>query len=353
MVLGLSTGLRQAGHDCRLFVVLDPGQAGRHPAEAAFRRAGVPVTTVEMPARSYRAERQALAKVCGDFQPDIVHTHGGRPDVVDAWVARRQGIPWVSTVHGFTGGGGIKGRFYEWLQVRSLRRGDAVIAVSTPIVEALRRKGVPQGHVHRVPNAWCPPPGAERVDRVAARDALGVPRGGVRLGWIGRVSPEKGPDVMVRALATLKRPHVQLSVVGDGAALPSSRTLAAELGVAGQITWHGLLPDAGRLVTAFDVVVMSSRTEGTPIILFEAVAGRVPLVTTAVGGVPDVVSDREAVLVPSDDPVALAQGIARALDDRAGALSRATAASERIAFKFGMGPWIERHVQLYQQLRGA
>jgi len=350
VVLGLTTGLRRAGHDARAFVVLDAGQAGHHPVEAALRDAGVPLTVVETSAHGYGVERRALSDACARFSPDVVHTHGGRPDVVDGGVARRLKIPWVSTVHGFTGGGGLKGRFYEWLQMRSYRRADGVIGVSEAIRDRLRRRGVAAGRIHHVPNAWASA-GEAPLARIAARDALGVPRGGVRIGWVGRVSREKGPDVMVEALARLARPQVQLSLVGDGPLVEFVRARAVALGVDGAVTFHGLVPDAQRVLPAFDVLVLSSRTEGTPIILFEAVAASVPIVATAVGGVPAVVTDREAVLVPSDDPAALAQGIARALDDRAGALARATAATERVAFKFAAGPWIDRHVELYRTLK--
>jgi glycosyltransferase involved in cell wall biosynthesis len=140
-------------------------------------------------------------------------------------------------------------------------------------------------------------------------------------------------------------------MIGDGPALKQVQAHARDAGLETQVTWHGLVPDAGRLLAAFDAVVLSSRTEGTPIILFESIAARVPVVTTAVGGIPAVVSEREAVLVPPQDPLGLAQGIARALDDRAGALARTTAASERVAFKFAVGPWIDRHLALYRSLR--
>ncbi|HEX4633133.1 MAG TPA: glycosyltransferase family 4 protein [Gemmatimonadales bacterium] len=349
VVLGLTTGLKVAGHEPRVAAILDPG-VDNHPLVRALETAGVPVHPIHVAGRQYGMERARIEEIGRMHGVDVVHTHGYHPDVIDGPVARRLQVPVASTVHGFTGGG-LRNRLYEWLQIRAYRRFDAVIAVSTPIVDRLTKGGVPVSRVHHLPNAWVEMPGVPPLDRAAAREALGVPRGGVRLGWVGRMSPEKGPDVVIDALARLKRPHVHLSMIGDGPALKQVQAQAKTLGVDSQVTWHGLVADAGRLLAACDAVVLSSRTEGTPIILFEAIAARVPVVTTAVGGIPAVVSEREAVLVPAEDPSALAHGIARALDDRAGALARSTAASERVAFKFAARPWVERHVALYQSLR--
>src|SRR6185437_440254 len=351
VVLGLTSGLKQAGHEPRVAAILDPGVTD-HPLVRALETAGVPVHPVHVAGRQYGMERSRIEEIGKVHGVEVMHTHGYHPDVIDGPVARRLGIPVVSTVHGFTGGG-WRNRLYEWMQIRAYRRFGGVVAVSLPIVDRLTKGGVPAARIHHLPNAWVEMPDARPADRTTARETLGVSRGGARIGWVGRMSLEKGPDVMIDALARLKRSHVHLSMIGDGPALKQAQARAKELGVEGQVTWHGLVPDAGRLLAAFDVVVLSSRTEGTPIILFEAVAARVPVVTTAVGGIPAVVTDREAVLVPSEDPAALAQGIARALDDKAGALARATAASERVAFKFAVGPWIERHVQLYSSLGGG
>lgn len=351
VVLGLTTGLKRAGHEPRVAAILDPGVSD-HPLVRALEAATVPVHPIHVAGRAYGVERARVEEIGRIHGVEVVHTHGYHPDVVDGVVARRLHVPVVSTQHGFTGGG-WRNRLYEFLQVRAYRRFDGVIAVSGPIVHRLTKGGVPAARVHHVPNAWCEIPGARPLSRVEARDALQVPRGGPRIGWVGRLSPEKGPDLMIEALARLKRPHVHLSVIGDGPMLHRTQGSATTLGVASQVTWHGLVPDAGRLLQAFDVMVLSSRTEGTPIILFEAIAAAVPVVTTTVGGIPDVVTDREAVLVPAEDPAALALGIARALDDRAGALARATAATERVQFKFAVGPWVERHVALYRKLTGT
>src|SRR5690606_15843008 len=81
---------------------------------------------------------------------------------------------------------------------------------------------------------------------------------------------------------------------------------ARQDGSGGRVHWHGVVTGAGRYLRAYDVLVISSWTEGTPIVLLEAMAAGVPVVTTAVGGIPDVVSDAEAVLVPPGDVQAMA-----------------------------------------------
>jgi len=164
------------------------------------------------------------------------------------------------------------------------------------------------------------------------------------------VSREKGLDVLVDALPSLTDLPVQLTVIGDG---PERRALEARAyqGASGaRITWAGVIPDAARLLSAFDVIVISSRTEGTPMILLESMALAVPIVSTAVGGIPDVVSSAEAILVPSNDPVALAAAIRSVHDQPEKAEQRARRAAARLTTDFSTEAWLARYEQLYGSL---
>jgi glycosyltransferase involved in cell wall biosynthesis len=116
--------------------------------------------------------------------------------------------------------------------------------------------------------------------------------------------------------------------------------------VQARITWHGTVASAGRLMQAFDCFVLSSRTEGTPIVLLEAMAARVPVVATRVGGVPDVVTENEALLVPREDPEAIGHAIRRIITDPASAAQRAEAALHRLA-DFQPEPWLEKYESVY------
>jgi glycosyltransferase involved in cell wall biosynthesis len=344
------TGAQCAAGHLVSAAVIHERRGDDHPLTQSLRARGVDVIPVPVGARGYLTERAAVKSIARRIGPEIVHTHGYRPDVVDAPVARRLDLATVTTVHGFTGGD-WKNRLYECLQRRAFRRFDAVVAVSEPLGGALARSGVPKRSLHVIPNAWDDT--VTFLDREAARALLGVPSQEVRIGWAGRLSEEKGPDLMLEALALLGD-GVTLSMLGDGGrpgVREELRARAEKLGVAKQVTWHGLVPDAARLFRAFDVFALSSRTEGTPIVLFEAMAAGIPVVASAVGGVPNVVSSTEALLVSPNDPQALAAALRRACEDQRGGAQRAAAARARLQRDFALEPWLDRYMKVYRAVR--
>ena len=346
VVQGLASGLLGLGHEVHVAaVVTRPGAA--QPFLAPLADSGVHTHSLVVPARAYLRERAAIAQLCRQLRPGIVHTHGYRPDVVDAGVARRLGIPVATTLHGYTAGG-WRNWCYEWLQYRAFRRFDAVVAVSRPLAQRLERAGVPRSRLHVVPNAWAAlmPP----LDRATARHALGLPPNAFVVGWVGRLSREKGPDLLLEALFHLRDLPLVVAVVGNGVRRVSLQARASELRLDGRVRWHDAVADAGRLFAAFDVFVLSSRTEGTPMVLFEAMAAGIPIVATSVGGVPDVVSPAEATLVPASDPLALGAAVRTVFGDGAAAQARACRAGERLQREFGVGPWLARYEAIYQRV---
>ncbi len=343
VVLTLTRGQLAAGHRVMVAAFVQPGRID-HPFVAALQAAGIPARAFPTPTRAYRAERRTVRELVREFRPDVVHSHGYRPDVVDSGVARGLGIATVSTAHGFAGTR-ARGKLYEWIQRRWFRRFGAVVVVSAALRRQLLASGVADRRLHLIQNAWQPT--ARAHTRSEARALLGLDPEPCAVGWVGRLSGEKGPEVMVEGLAACGRRDVTLSFIGRGPMESELRTLAAERGVADRIRWHGFVPEAARCLTAFDAVLLTSWTEGTPIVLLEAMGAGIPVIATAVGGVPDVVSDREAVLVQAGDAAAVARGIESVLEDRAGALRRAEAARERLAEDFAVAPWVNRYRDVY------
>jgi glycosyltransferase involved in cell wall biosynthesis len=347
VVRALATGQRARGRDVAVALVLEPDVAADHPLSTALEAAGVPVDRLLVPPRAYLGERRAVARAIRRRRPAIVHCHGYRADVLARGPARAAGAHTVTTVHGFTGGG-WKNRLYERLQRRAFRRFDAVVAVSRPLVTLLAARGVPAMRIHLIPNAWRA--SSATMSRAEAREVLGLPTDRPVVGWVGRLSAEKGPDVFVEALARTVDRRTIGCLVGDGRERADVERLGDSLGLGDRLRLPGLIADAARLYAAFDLFVLSSRTEGTPISLFEAMAARVPVVATAVGGVPDVVSADDALLVPPNAAAALARAIDASLGDPAAAADRASRAAARLVRDFGVDPWLDRYDALYASL---
>lgn len=344
VVQTLARAQQARGHRVHIAAVIGPDETD-HAFVRAARAAGLEVHTLVVAPRSYLHEYRLMRDLCRRLGPHVVHTHGYRSDVVDARAARTAGVATVATVHGFTRAG-WRNRAYEWLQRRSYGSADAVVAVSRPQVAELTRAGADPGRVHCVPNACVPT--HELLDRGAARHELGLDESAFVIGWVGRFGHEKGPDVLVDACRLLQLEcDFVASIIGDGALGAALRARVVESGLEDRVRFHGARPDAAALFKAFDVFVLSSRTEGTPIVLFEAMNAGVPIVATRVGGVPAVVSEAEAWLAPPRNPAALAAGIRSVRLDPDAARERALAARRKLASTYDVHSWLDRYDRIY------
>jgi glycosyltransferase involved in cell wall biosynthesis len=342
----LATGMVGAQHRVEVAAVLT--EAGPNAFLDGLSAAGVTVHRIVTRGRDYVRQSSELTSLLRRVEPAVVHTHGYQADLLAGRAARRLSLPTVTTLHGFTGGD-WKNRLYEWAQVRACRRFDRVVAVSQPMTRRLVSSGMSPERIAWIPNAWAAR--GEPLSAGAARAALGVHPGAYHLGWVGRMSREKGPDVLVEALGRMRDLPIVVSMIGDGPERVALERRATALGVDGRIVWQGVRADAWTLYRGFDLFVLSSRTEGTPMVLFEAASAGIPIVATAVGGVPDVLTHADALLVPAEDPRALAAAIRSACGDRAAADARASAALAHIAQNFAVGPWLDRYLDVYESLR--
>lgn len=339
----LSTGLRDIGH--RVRVVAAIGNNEQHQFVDELRSSGIEVL---VPHAGYFGEAREVRRFALEQGVNVVHTHGYHSDILTGLTATGLSFRTVSTVHGYTGGD-LKNRLYERVQQALLRRFDAVVAVSRPLEALLRDRGVPPHRLRMIPNAL--KQDRPVLPRDVARERLGLPPSGIVLGWVGRLSSEKAPEVMLHALARLAPPEWVTAFVGDGPELPELSRLVNRLGVADRVRWLGNIPHAAEVLSAFDLLVMSSRTEGTPMVLLEAMTNGIPIVATAVGGIPDLLGNGEAGwLVPSEDPVALAAAIESALADRRGREARVSAAKARVASEYDVATWLGRYEAVYRQV---
>ena len=347
VVRALAAASRSAGRPFRVATLLqDPGAAAW---VAELREEGAAVTEVACGRRRYLAEARAVARAAREQGIAVVHTHIYHADFVGWRAARIAGVPVVATVHGHTGGS-PGNRLYEWLDRRLLRRFEAVVCVSESVRAALLRSGCAAGRLTVITNGFV---GAAPLARDEARRALGVEGEAPLVGWVGRFSVEKGADLFVDAFAQAGLPGAQAVLIGDGPERPGVEALAARSRAAAGFRFAGARPRAARLLSALDVLVLSSRTEGTPMILLEAMAAGVPIVAFAVGGVGRVVDASSARVVPPGDTGALAAALREVLARPDEARARAGAARRVVEERFGAARWLSELDAVWERVAGA
>jgi glycosyltransferase involved in cell wall biosynthesis len=240
------------------------------------------------------------------LRPDVVQVHYV---TVDAWgfllLRRLLGFRVVLTAHGSDA---LQPRPHNARALPELlRRADAVTAVGPAVAEELsRRSGRPITTVRVVPNgirtdAWSRPSGSTAPSNTQTVVA------------VGRLVPVKGHDVLLEAWAAVQRqlPQGRLVVVGDGPSRAALTGQAEALGIAGSVEWAGHQPpeQLREQLHRAAVFVLPSRSEGVPLALLEAAAAGLPSVATAVGGVPALLAQGGGLLVPPEDPEALAEAL--------------------------------------------
>lgn len=282
---------------------------------------------------------------------DILHSHGYFADIVAAIVSHLLGIHHISTCHGFILTCS-KLRLYNWVDYQVLRMCDRIIAVSDKIRGDLRNKGIRADRIAMIPN------GVERSsrtiskaqDRKRIREFLGITEGEIVIGYIGRLSEEKGLEYLIQAGAIWHgNGHIfRIVLVGEGPERQKLLSLAERNGIAGSVIFAGFQHEVRFWLKAIDVFVLPSLTEGTPLSLLEAMAEGIPAVATAVGEVPRIIRDRvNGCLISPKDGKAIAEAVEYLLRNRGKAESYAAQAQEMIETDFNIDLWRRRIEEQY------
>jgi glycosyltransferase involved in cell wall biosynthesis len=273
----------------------------------------------------------ALARLTMWRAPRVVLTEHGRhyPDVVSR--LRRTANAWVLD-----------------------RLADAVNAVCAFSAESLHRvDGFSSKRIEVIENGIDLPRYEPAADRAEFRRRLGLRPDRRHVVCVARFHPVKDHAMLLRAFAAVAaaRADVNLLLVGDGPLRGDLERQAAALGVADRVRFLGVRSDVPDLLRAADVFALTSVSEAASLTLLEAMASRLPVVVTAVGGNPEIVRDgREGLLVPRGDAAAAAAALLRLLDDPAAAAAMGEAGRTRVEERYQLDRTIEAYFHLYQRL---
>lgn len=314
----------------------------------ALHHAPVPMRRSIHPAdiAAVRAVRRYL-RTFGPF--DIIHGHSSKGGAVARMAAVGTGVPAFYTLHGLIMTDPAQPRCKRALY-RSLERGLSllsarIITVSPETERAAVNLGLGRSRVLMVPNGIGP---MTLTPRAEARKTLGVADDMTVIGFVGRLVHQKAPEVLVNAFARTVQavPAARLAIVGSGPLEATLRQLSGRLGLSDRILWLGQR-DAKNVLAAFDVFAMSSRYEGLPYVLLEAMAAGLPVVaTTTSGGELLIQPGVNGTLVQPDDPAALAEELASLISAPQRMASYGRASRQRIS-EFTVEQMVDRTLSAY------
>ena len=334
----------------------------RHPADREFERlvelaerSGAPLAPVDDRGPFDRGVVRRLAALCAEHRPAIWHAHDYKTNYLGPRLRRRHAMALVTTVHGWGVQGSWKTALYYWLDRLFIRRYEEVICVSRDLHEACLRFGVPPERCWWVPNAIDTEEFRCSSEAASAAARADVPPGRTVVGAVGRLSPEKALGAQVRAVGLLVGEGVDLElwVVGEGPERSVLEELVGELGLGDRVRLLGFRGDTLALYHAMDVYALSSRREGLPNVLLEAMAFELPVVATRVGGIPQLIHhERNGLLVEPGAVEGLAGALRRVAGDRELARRLGTAARATIEERHSMRARMDRIRDVYEVALG-
>jgi glycosyltransferase involved in cell wall biosynthesis len=337
-LLLLLPDLRARGHDVRL-VMLHEGEPGAEELAVRLERGGVPVERLRM---RLPLDPLAFARVARSIRrrrPDVVHTHLVHADFHGLPAGRLARAPLlVSTKHGFNPFRG--GRGFAAADRAVARLVDVHVAISHGLARYLAEsEGFDEDafeivHYGIVPG---PPP----------TDPPAEPR----LAVVGRLIPIKAHDVLLAALTRVREelPEATLEIAGEGPLDAELRATVTRLGLRDAVSFLGRVAPAAPVFERSAVVVVPSRGEGFGMVALEAMERGRAVVASDVGGLPEIVEDGvTGIVVPPDEPEALAAALLGLLRDPARAAAMGAAGRDRALAAFSQGGCTDRMEELYR-----
>jgi len=318
MLLELIIEQRKQGIDAQLCSI-GSNNCEKKEIEIKANFEKIPLYVVRMGSGFSASGANKIVKYAHRHDFDIMHSHGYKPSILLALLPgfiRR--MPTVRTLHGWTSANKLsKIYFYEYLDVLLLRRSTAVVAVNKSIFKKKNidyKKNIKFSVVENGISKKAP---LIDNDETIVKKILNIKGDDYLICSIGRLSYEKGFDILLRAFSELKKndESYKLIIFGEGELEENLFKLAKDLDISDKVCFFGYHDNASKYLPLMDVYVNSSRSEGMPITLLEAMRSGCPIVATNVGGVSEMLNNGEyGVLADSENIDQIVEGIKKSKD---------------------------------------
>jgi glycosyltransferase involved in cell wall biosynthesis len=343
-VRDMSEAFRLLGHD----VTVIAGGSGRFSAE--LRSRGIPHRALRSLATPIRPAKDFLAlleivKALREIKPDIVAAHTAKAGLLGRIASSVLSYPVVFTPHGWSIADRIsarKGRFFRTIESLASMLSSRIINVCDFEVELARKSGVAsRDKLVRVYNGL-----PDSDDDLRADPSIDPPR----IVMIARMAPPKDHAILIAALSRLKHLRWILELAGDGPLEAALRKQVSEAGLGDRVRFLGFREDSAELLRSAQIFALTSRSEAFPYSILEAMRAALPVVATAVGGVPEAVVDGETgLLAPSGDATALERHLARLIGDPALRRQLGGSGRDRFLAHFTFDKMFYRTLRVYEE----
>ena len=332
-------------------IVLNEGKLAER-----LRSAGIDTHVIPETDNGFFELKRMIADKLRDIRPDILHTHRYKENILGALLKHLAGHL-VQTVHGlhegFSGLRKCKMSVYMSLnKFYTRRRFSAIIAVSEEIKKHLAGLYGEQ-RVVAIHNAISINDQQPTESPLEVKKKLGIRPDQIVIGAVGRLVPVKAFDIFLKAARSIseKFPDAVFVIAGDGPLMSSLTALSRELGIDNKVVLTGFRNDILNLMNSFDIFIISSHHEGIPISALEAMAMKKAIVSTSVGGMPEILEDSHSgLLVEPNNADAIADGCVRILNDQQLRADIEIGARSRVENKFSIAIQRENIVNLYTGL---
>lgn len=295
-------------------------------------------------------------ELCERLQPTIWHAHDYKSDLIGLLLRRHfPNMHLVTTTHGYVERTWKLPAYYA-IDKWCLPRYEHVVCVSEDLYETVTGLGVPASRCTFVPNGIDTDEFRRLRPSVEAKREAGVPDGRMVVGAVGRLSAEKGFDMLIKAFSRVLAStdtDAELWILGEGRERPNLEQLIADLGLGDRVKLMGFRTDTLELYQCMDAYALSSLREGLPNVVLEAMATGVPLVATRTAGVPSVVEDGESgLLLDPGDEDALTDRLSRLMTSRELRERLAAGARKTIEERYSFALRMSRIKRIYDQVTG-
>ena len=340
LAVDLALAQHHSGHQVLVYCLFGAG-----PLAASLQATGVPVVPFGKSPGFSMSTVLAMAKRLREDRADVIHGHNPGVHHYAALAGRLAGVrACVNTRHSVTTSNGLpyQERYFRWVKPLT----NQVVFVCDFVRRGLEHKlGYPAEKCSVILN------GIPLAPFLARPASPGVRRPRIRFGTIGRLVPAKGHAILLDAFARVRQtaPEAELSIYGYGDLQQNLSAQIANLGLEGSARLEGRTGNSAETLQELDVFVFSSINEGLPLVLLEAMAAGLPIVTTNVGGIPEVLPKESAWLCPPGDADSLAGAMLQAAN--CGDLRERGEMARRLATnRYGLDQMAATYEELYRRL---